>query len=189
NSSSPVMTDVVIRNNTANSDGGAMYNDVSASPVMTNVILTGNSAQNGAGMYNRTNSSPVMTNTLIANNTATTNGGAIRNEATSSPLLINVTIANNGGSNALYATDGTTTINNSLVFGTVSGTYTAQYSLIEGNTDFINGNIDPTGITTIDIFTDNTNADYTLRNDAVAVNAGNNALFTGLDENTFDLAG
>jgi len=178
NSSSPVMTNIFIKNNTANNDGGGMYNDVSASPVMTNVSITGNTAQNGAGMYNRNNCSPVLTNVLIANNTAATNGGAIRNENNSSPNLTNVTIANNAGSTALYATDGSTSLANSIVYGTISATYAPQYSLIEGNTDFTNGNIDAASYSLTDIFNDNANGDYSLKNGAVVVNEGNNALNT-----------
>ena len=187
NHSSPVMTDVFIKNNTASNDGGGMYNDLSASPVMTNVAITGNSAQNGAGIYNRNNSYPVLTNTLIANNTATGNGGAIRNETNSSPQLINVTIANNGGTNALYATDGTTTILNSIIFGGITGAYTPYYSFVVGNTDFFNGNINPTGIMVGDVFIGG--GDYSLKGSSIAVNVGSNALFTGLTVNTKDLAG
>lgn len=189
NGSSPTLNNVIIRNNTANNDGGAMYNDVSASPLMTNVTITGNTAKNGAGIYNRTNSAPVLVNTLIANNTANTNGGAIRNEATSSPTLTNVTIANNSGSNAIYATDGNTTLNNSIVFGTASASYTAQNSLIEGNAGGTNGNLNGTTVTKADVFTDNANKDYTLKSTAVAVDAGNNTLFAGLNASTKDLAG
>jgi len=189
NSSSPVMSNVIIKSNTTAEDGGGMYNDASASPVMTNVAITGNAAKNGAGMYNRTNSSPILVNTLIANNTATTNGGAIRNESTSSPVLTNVTIAGNGGSNAVYATDGTTTIDNSIVFGTISGSYAAQYSMIEDSSATDNGNIDMTDIISDDVFYNPANGDYSLKDTAVAINTGNNALFTGLDENTKDLAG
>ncbi len=185
NNSSPVMTSVVIRNNMANNDGGAMYNDVSASPVMTNVSITGNSSQNGAGIYNRTNSSPVITNALIANNTAVTNGGAIRNESNSSPQLINVTIANNSGSNAIYATDGSASFANSIVFGGIEGSFTSQYSLVEGIANILNGNIDGTAYVPSDVFTDNANGNYTLKDGAVVVNAGNNTFNT----TTIDLAG
>ena len=39
------------------------------------------------------------------------------------------------------------------------------------------------------IFTDAENGDFSLQQNSPAVNAGNNDLFTGLDENTLDLAG
>jgi hypothetical protein len=176
NGSSPMMNNVIIKNNTANNDGGGMYNDASSLPQLTNVSITGNTAQNGAGMYNRTNSSPVLTNAIIANNTATIRGGAIRNEATSSPKLVNVTIANNGGSNAIYATNGSTIINNSIVFGTVSASYTAQYSLIEGDAGGTNGNLDGTTFAKTQVFTDNDNKNYTLKSTSPTINTGNNSL-------------
>ena len=185
NNSSPVMTGVVIRNNTANNDGGGMYNDVSASPVMTNVSITGNASQNGAGIYNRTNSSPVITNALISNNTATSNGGAIRNESNSSPNLTNVTIANNNGSNALYATDGSTSLNNSIVLGSVTSAYTSQYSLVQGNTGNTNGNLDATGITADDVFANPAAGDYTLKSSSPVMNKGSNIL----NSTAIDLAG
>src|SRR5690606_4302246 len=89
----------------------------------------------------------------------------------------------------MYATDGTTSFANSIIFGITSGVYTAQYSLIEGNSDTSNGNLDATGMTIDDIFTDPANGDYTLNETSPAVNTGNNSLFPDLDENTLDLAG
>jgi|GEM_PF-757708 len=176
NNSSPVMTNVIIKGNSTAEDGAGMYNDVSASPVMTNVSITGNTGKNGAGIYNRNNCSPVLTNVLIANNTAATNGGAIRNENNCSPLLTNVTIANNAGSTTLYTTGGTASLANTIVFGAISGNYSPQYCFIEGNTDNTNGNIDATGVPVTAIFNDAANGDYTLKDGAVVVNEGNNAL-------------
>src|SRR5690606_7712691 len=83
----------------------------------------------------------------------------------------------------------TMSINNSIVFGSVltvgSGTYTAQHSLIEGDTNTANGNIDATGITVNDVFTDAANGDYTLKHSSPAINKGNNSL----NSTTADLAG
>ncbi len=187
--SSPIMSRVVIKNNAPVEDGGGMYNDDASSPSMTNVIISGNTAKNGAGMYNRNNSSPIIINGLIVNNAANTNGGAIRNESNSAPSLTNVTISNNTGSTSIYATNGTTSISNSIVFGNTSAAYSAQYSLIQGNTNFTNGNLDASGVTLNDVFFDPTNGNYILKNGSVAINAGSNALFPNLDANTLDLAG
>ncbi|MFA7468364.1 MAG: right-handed parallel beta-helix repeat-containing protein, partial [Desulfotomaculaceae bacterium] len=185
NNSSPVMTNVQIRNNSTSEDGGGMYNDASASPVMTNVSITANSAKNGAGMYNRTNSSPVLTNALIAGNTASSNGGAIRNEASSSSLT-NVTIAGNNGSTALYATGaGATTLANSIIYGSVSGTYNAQYSLVQGNVGGTNGNLDGTSILADAVFINAPGGNYTLKATSPVIDKGNNALNATL----LDLAG
>jgi hypothetical protein len=186
--SSPVMTNVRIKANNAAEAGGGMYNDDSASPLLTNVAITGNSTKNGAGMYNRTNSSPTIINTQFTGNTATSNGGAIRNESASSPNLIQVTIADNSGANALYATGGSTSLTNSLVYGQINGTYTAQYSLIEGKIDTQNGNLDATGITKADVFTDAQTSDYTLNPCSPATNAGMQDV-SGLSLPSMDLGG
>jgi len=187
--SSPMMTNVTIKGNIPVEDGGGMYNDDASSPTMINVTITGNIAKNGAGIYNRANSSPVLANGLIVNNTANNNGAAIRNESNSSPALTNVTIANNTGPTALYATNGSTSLANSIVFGGAAGSYSAQYSLIQGNTDFSNGNIDASGITLNDVFNNPGSGDYTPKSGSVVINTGSNALFPGLDEHTKDLAG
>jgi predicted outer membrane repeat protein len=134
-------------------NGGAIYNATNSNPIITNCSFTDNSSRsNGGGAIYNIASSPIITNSLFANNSARNsisvgiweekNGGAIYNETTSSPVLTNVTIADNLGANTVYSTgSGSTTFNNSIVFGTVSAAYTAQNSLIEGNTDFTNGNI------------------------------------------------
>jgi len=188
NNSSPAMTNVTIKANTSVNDGGGMYNDVSASPALTNVSITGNTAKNGAGMYNRNNSSPILINTLLANNTATANGGAIRNEISSSPLLTNVTIANNTGSNTLYATDGSTSLANSIIYGIITGSYTAKNSLKEGDAGGTNGNLNGTGITPAQIFTNPTAGNYTLSEYSPAIDKGDKTLYAGLDGDTKDLA-
>ena len=186
-SCSPVITNCTFTNNS----GSAIYNSANSSPIISNCSFTDNPANEGGAIYNNA-SSPIIINSLFTNNGNTigiVNGGAIYNEGASSPQLTNVSIANNYGLTAVYSTAGSTTINNSIVLGGISGTYTPQYSLIEGNTDFSNGNINASGISVSDIFTDPANGDYTLKEGAVAVNAGNNALYPGLDENTLDLAG
>ncbi|HNS41352.1 MAG TPA: choice-of-anchor Q domain-containing protein, partial [Taishania sp.] len=196
---SPIITNCSFIDNGASVGGGAIYNTTSgsptttaSSPIITNCSFTNNKSDDGGAIYNSSNSSPVIVNTLFVNNIARGenyandgNGGAIYNNA-SSPTITNVSIANNLGANAYYSTGtGSTTINNSIVFGTISATYTPQYSLIEGNTDFTNGNINPTGVTVTGVFTDPANGDYTLKFGSVAVNSGNNAL----NATTTDLAG
>jgi hypothetical protein len=180
------LSNAVIKDNTASNDGGGMYNVTNSSPVMTNVAFTGNTANNGAGMYNRTNSSPVLVNALIADNSATGNGGAIRNDANSSPSLTNATVVGNAGLTTLFAPSGTTSFANSIVYGTViSGTYSAQYSLVQGSSATSNGNIDATGVTLTDIFTNPATGDYTLSQTSPVIDVGNNAL----NSTATDLAG
>jgi len=188
--SSPIITNCSFIGNGASGYGGAIYNGNNSSPVISNSNFTNNGAKEGGAIYNNA-SSPVIINTLLANSQATlmynpNNGGAIRNEGASSPSLTNVTIANSTGLNAIYATTGgTTTVANSIVFGTISGTYTAQYSLIEGNTDFSNGNTDAAGVNINNVFTNPSTSDYTLKSGSLAINKGSNVL----NATTTDLAG
>jgi hypothetical protein len=63
-------------------------------------------------------------------------------------------------------------LKNAVVYGGISGNYTAQYSLIEGNTETTNGNVNATGITATHVFTDPENGDYSLLTCASSINAG-----------------
>jgi len=187
--SSPTMSNITITGNTATIDGGGIYNYVNSNPEMTNVTITGNTAVQGGGMFNDDNSNPTLTNVLIAENTATTNGGAMYNQDSSSPVLINVTITNNIATKAVYNDNSTTSVKNSIVFGSIEGSFTAEYSLVGGNANILNGNLDGTAYVQNDIFTDYANGDYTLKSTSPVIDKGNNALFANLDENTKDLAG
>jgi parallel beta-helix repeat protein len=120
--SSPVLTSVTISGNSAAS-GGGMYNTLS-SPVLTNVTISGNSAINGGGMYND-NSSPVLTTVTISDNSAAY-GGGMSNFSSSSPVLTNVTISDNtaddnGG--GMYNYDGSSPV---LTDVTISGNYASN---------------------------------------------------------------
>ena len=71
----------------------------------------------------------------------------------------------------------------------------AQNSIIEGNDDDTNGNIDATDISVSDIFNAPTNGDYSLKEGSfVVVNKGDNTLYTNVNGNLtlvddVDLAG
>jgi len=197
NGNAPVkISNTTIKDNTAQY-GGGMRNNGSAS-VLTNVSIMGNSATmttagaGGGGIFNE-NSALVLNDVLIANNATGFQGGGFRN-LSGNPKFTNVTIANNTAVNAVTTTaidvaGGTPQINNTIVYGTVTGNYTPKYSLIAGNVNTANGNLDATGITLTDIFTNPSAGNYTLKNGSPAIDAGNNTLFTGLDGNTIDLAG
>jgi hypothetical protein len=95
----PTLTNVVFSSNSASSEGGGMYNEYSSSPVLTNVTFSSNSATNGGGgMYNYYYSSPVLMNVTLSNNTAHYDGGGIYNDYNSSPVLTNVTFSGNSAS-------------------------------------------------------------------------------------------
>ncbi|MGJ8672355.1 choice-of-anchor Q domain-containing protein, partial [Rubritalea sp.] len=61
--------------NSADYDGGAIYNRTYSSPTLNNCSLSGNSADyDGGAIYNRTYSSPTLTNCIIWNNQASGSG-------------------------------------------------------------------------------------------------------------------
>ncbi len=193
--SGATFSNTIIKNNTA-LYGGGIYNN-SAPSVFTNVSITGNSATmsttgaGGGGIFNE-NSALILTNVLITGNSTNFQGGGIRN-LSDTPVLTNVTIAGNTagvtGYDAMDIQAGRPQINNSVVYGTISGNYTPEYSLVEGNTGSGNGNINAAGIAPADIFNNPSAGDYTLKNGAPAINTASNALFPGLDAHTRDLAG
>ncbi|MBB4118810.1 hypothetical protein GGR32_001090, partial [Mesonia hippocampi] len=189
NYSSPSLTNVNIANNTAANAGG-MYNTNYSSPSLTNVTIANNTANQGGGMYNGYYSSPSLTNVNIIKNNSTYRGGGIFNMS-GNGTFTNTTIVGNSP-NAIYAY-GWTFWNNSIVWGSIDGSnYTAKHSLIQGNSSTANGNIDATGLSETDIFTDPANADYSLKYNSSAIDAGDNTAYTNAGgdlNNDTDLAG
>ncbi len=92
---SPMLTNLVIRENTSSGEGGGMYNG-ECSPTLTNVTISGNSTSGkGGGMYNE-NASPVLTNVAISGNSSSVEGGGMYNW-NSSPSIVNTRINGNHG--------------------------------------------------------------------------------------------
>lgn len=191
--SSGVISNSVFSDNKAFTTGGAIGHYYS-SLQLTNCTINGNTtAGDGGGIYATNLSSLVMTNVALTNNVATNRGGGAYFVYVN-PVLTNVTIANNtagtAGSGAAYIENGTPQFDNSIIYGGLAvTTYTARYCLIEGKTDTGNGNINATGITVNQVFTSPSTADYTLLGTSPALDGGSDALFSGLDANTKDLAG
>src|SRR5690606_24548402 len=71
---------------------------------------------------------------------------------------------------------------------TAGGAIYRYNSLAEGYFGTENNNLDATGITLDNIFTDPTDGIYTLKEGSPAIDAGDENLFDGLDANTKDLA-
>lgn len=85
-----------IGNSTAGAGGGLL--NYGSSPVMSNVEFRANSAgDEGGAIYNLFDSAPTIVNGLISGNFATSRGGGIANQSTGSQprLLTNVTITGN----------------------------------------------------------------------------------------------
>ncbi|WP_293298729.1 T9SS type A sorting domain-containing protein [Pedobacter sp. UBA4863] len=195
---SPVFTDLVIQNNTTSHYGGGIYTGNASSPKITNAVIKGNkSYESGTGLCNEGNSSPVLTNVLFTGNSAGNTGTANAVISRSGYVeLRNVTIADNisanGGVRALTAlplSGASIGVYNSIIFGSISDDISIKQSFLQGSDDTSNGNINATGITEADVFTNPAAGDYTLKSNAIAIDAGEEDFYPGLDANTKDLAG
>ncbi len=91
--SSPNVTNVTLKANSADYKGGGMYNS-SSSPVLTNVTFSENSGLYGGGMENDASSNPSLTDVNLIRNLAILWGGGMINNS-SSPILTNVTLSEN----------------------------------------------------------------------------------------------
>lgn len=212
---SPVLTNLVIKNNTAGR-GAGIYNE-SSHPTITNVVISGNTASSstiayGGGIAN-VSSNPVLTNVRITDNAATATtlaaGGGIYNSTSAAMVLTNLTIARNSVTGAGTVLGGgiatenvQLTIYNTIVWGNEkagstaaagadierpSGTVTLKNSMTQG---YSTGNpADHNLVGTDPLFTDAANRNYTLSNNSPAIDIGENSYFPGLDANTKDLAG
>ena len=101
-SSSPDLFNCTFTNNSADSDGGGMYNANSSDPSLADCAFTGNSARaSGGGLANR-ESCPTLTNCTFTSNSATEGnaglGGGMYNSS-SSPSLTDCTFTSNSASN------------------------------------------------------------------------------------------
>ena len=120
----PVLTSVVISNNTA-LRGGGIYNQ-NANPKLTDVVFSGNTASTGAGggMNNQTlnttdeYSIPELTNVTFSGNSAKGGGGLYNNN--SNPILKNVTFSGNTAANrggAIFNEGASPTLQNVTISG------------------------------------------------------------------------
>lgn len=194
NSSSPMLTNVTICENTA--CVGAGVSNFDSSLILTNVAIKENTALHyGGGMYNDDYSCPYLINVIISENVAAV-GGGMYNDDYSFPCLTNVTISKNkaclkcGG---MYNNNSSPQINNSILFGNDAPSSEKnihnynksfpnfEYSLVEGNTSWqprwgssLTYNI----VTTKSPFFDINNGDYRLKCTSSSVNSGSNSLYT-----------
>jgi hypothetical protein len=154
--------------------GGGIYNLNTSGISVTNSVIANNTALNGGGFYNQS-AEVKFTNVAVTGNTATSSGGGFYS-GSGDHVFTNVTFANNTASDAssgsMDIAAGAAQLTNTIVYGGVKGTYTAQYSLIEGSMNTANGNIGATGIILANIFNDADKGDYTLKACSPATNVG-----------------
>jgi hypothetical protein len=191
---SPIIVNSIIQDNDTDDDGGGIASSGTSSARITNVILKGNkSGYTGAAFCNLSTSSPILTNVLITGNKTTSNASNCHGVFNSSGYveLRNITITDDGtGYYALQTNGGSFGVQNSIIFGRNNETNIyARNSFLEGNSSVADGNLDATGITPVDIFTNPSEGDYSLKNGSPAVDKGDDDLYVNLTQNTKDLAG
>ena len=200
NYSSPTLTNLTIKSNSAKYGGGMSINNYSL-PTLTNVVISGNSAivpgGLGGGMNNNYYSSPTLTNVVISGNNAE-RGGGINNDS-SSPVLTNVTMSGNhtdyeGPAMYNYGSLSTPVIRNSIIWGNTAATGDPanNVSNLYGVPTYINSLVG--GVSASNVINANPQfvsaSDYRLQAGSPAINAGNNAFFNvTLLGKTTDLGG
>ncbi len=194
NSSSPTLSNLIIKNNNSTRLGGGICCYNNSSPIMTNIKITNNTSNMGGGIFIAFYSSPILTNVLISNNSASTSGGGVVNDVNSSPTFNNVSICNNYsgdiGGGVTNATSSTLTLNNSIIWDNNAatsgkqiqidaGTILLNYSCYSNSAgDVVNSGTfipDANSITTNPLIVDATNNDFRLYGNSPCVNTGNNS--------------
>ena len=175
--------DSTIRDNSAGEKGGGLYNGDDAT--VTNSTISGNSAvESGGGIY--TDGTLNLVNSTVSGNSAATLSAGIHNDSIAVLNVVNSTIAFNTGASGVNS-EGTTTINNSIVAGnpvgdleiTGAGTFSGSNNLVQDGSDAGTGlvgtiNADPL----LDPLQNNGGPTEThaLGTGSPAIDAGDNAL-------------
>jgi len=189
--SDPVITDVIISNNSA-INGGGLYCSNNSNPYLENIHITNNSVSGtGGGIYCSYISDPILTNVQITGNTAEDDGGGLVILGQCNPMLINTTIAgnsSNGAGGAVYCQpNANPVIVNSILWNNLpheiyGNTLDVQYTNVQGGWEG-EGNIDADPL-----FTGSGDYPFALSDQSLCINAGNPDT-TGLNLPEFDLAG
>jgi predicted outer membrane repeat protein len=148
---SPVVDNMVIKDNNALLNGGGICVNLNSSPTFRDLIVKNNTGELGAGIY-VTGSTIDMQNCIISNNSANSNGGGVFiAHAPSGTILENVTITGNTAAESgggIYCEDSSPSLVNSIVWNNLpeqieiySDTAIVTYSDIQGGWEGT-GNID-----------------------------------------------
>jgi hypothetical protein len=176
--------------NSADENGGGMYNAFS-SPVLTTVTISGNFAgSSGGGMYNVNSASPVLTDVAILGNSAGSYGGGMSSLApmatpTAVPTTRNSIVwgnkAGTSGPDVYNYGDTSPRFFSSIVQGSggSGGPWVSSFGT-EGDNN--NLDVDPAFVTWIDPdpgsgWTATDGGDYTLDTGSPAIDAGDSSLY------------
>ena len=148
--SSAVIQECIVSGNTANYDGGGIFNYCrnNSTVTLTNCVISANTSNyDGGGIFNggddqtsnNSNANPkiVLTNCTISGNTAGSNGGGVENINSSSGSIILTACTITGNTANLSARGGG--VDNENVNPDVIGTITLTNCVISGNTVAGNG--------------------------------------------------
>ncbi|NIG55668.1 MBG domain-containing protein [Chitinophaga sp. Cy-1792] len=202
--STQTFNNVSITGNTSAGYGGAIYVAAGSNIIANYLAVRGNTATAGGGAIYQSQSSGFYTNTLFSGNYSNSGGGALFCFTTSFKL-VNTTIAGNtatnGSGGAIFNSQSTGVIYNTVIgdnsggiYNDNGGSYTAQYSFLQGVATDISlhnpdGTVSPGFTNSLATGTAFTGGAYTVQASSPLVNAGSNALFTGLNASTVDLSG
>lgn len=155
NSENVVLTNSIIRDNSARFSGGGIFNGSGSTMALTNSILSSNSATlSGGGLFNNSNSIITITTSTL-NDNSSGRGGGIFNNPNSVLALTNSTLSGNFASSdggGLFNYSATTTLANSTlslnsaegsgggIVNYASATANLSNSLIAGNSADSDGN-------------------------------------------------
>jgi predicted outer membrane repeat protein len=183
---SPTLRNLVIAGNQATISGGGIYNSYS-SPVVSNTLIVGNVIMNtvpaagifGAGIININSSAPVFTNITVSTNLliaplGTAKGAGMYN-IQANPQVYNSILWHN-------QKNGSATITGSDIENDQAGYITLKISITQS---YATGNTADNN--QIDV-NPQFERDYSLKINSPAIDAGSNALYTGLTSSTKDLA-
>ncbi len=196
-------------------------NSTSSIVSLINSSVSGNTASSysfsfGGGIYSSSlnaASTVSLTNSSLSDNTAS-NGGGICSYANSAALndvkLVNSTMAANNGVSFILFSNGIKSFkaHNTLVYGNQGSieltdpnsgsmgsagaiTKDIQYSLVQGEGNTANGNLDGSYTNNIltSLFNDATNRDCSLKVGSPAIGSGDNSLYAGVLATDRDLSG
>ncbi|MFA5619254.1 MAG: T9SS type A sorting domain-containing protein [Weeksellaceae bacterium] len=210
----PVLNDVTFYQNTTGSDGqgGGIYSYVKVNLALKNVSFIENQAGVAGGgigyVADGVNQDVVFQNCLFVGNRTNGHGGGVlffdAQEGGITFKIENSTFYDNEGDTGAslgiwydQQTNGVPVeINNSifwenatLISGAANPTFVINNTLLEDDECPSNKECNNVVFNEEPLFFDVENSDFSLTEHSPAINAGNNALFTGLDENSLDLAG